>query len=98
MPTFALMTKLAPEEVKNPSLRAQRGRRWMARVRAKCPGVKWIAHYATLGPYDFLDIYEAPNEEVAAKVSMLTLASGASAAESWTLIPYDRFLKLTKSL
>ena len=98
MPTFALMTKLAPEEAKNPSLRAQRGRRWMARVRAKCPGVKWIAHYATLGPYDFLDIYEAPSEEIAAKVSMLTLALGATAAESWTLIPYDRFLKLTKSL
>ena len=98
MPTFALLTKLAPEEAKNPSLRAQRGRRWMARVRAKCPGVKWIAHYAMLGPYDFLDIYEAPNEEVAAQVAMLTLALGASAAESWTLIPYDRFLKLTKSL
>jgi uncharacterized protein with GYD domain len=98
MPTFALLTKLAAEEAKNPSLRAQRGRRWMARVRAKCPGVKWIAHYAMLGPYDFLDIYEAPNEEVAAKVAMLTLALGASAAESWTLIPYDRFVKLTKSL
>ncbi len=98
MPTFALLTKLASEEAKNPSLRAQRGRRWMARVRAKCPGVKWIAHYAMLGPYDFLDIYEAPNEEVAAQVAMLTLALGASAAESWTLIPYDRFLKLTKSL
>ena len=98
MPTFALLTKLASEEAKNPSLRAQRGRRWMARVRAKCPGVKWIAHYAMLAPYDFLDLYEAPNEEVAAQVAMLTLALGASAAESWTLIPYDRFLKLTKSL
>ncbi len=98
MPTFALLTKLASEEAKNPSLRAQRGRRWMARVRAKCPGVKWIAHYAMLGPYDFLDIYEAPNEEVAAQVAMLTLALGASAAESWTLIPYDRYLKVTRSL
>ncbi len=98
MPTFALMTKLAPAEVKNPALRAQRGRRWMARVRAKCPGVKWIAHYAMLGPYDFLDIYEAPSEEVAARISLITLAMGASAAESWTLIPYDRYLKVTRSL
>ena len=31
-------------------------------------------------------------------MALLTLALGASAAESWTLIPYDRFLKLTKSL
>ena len=98
MPIFALMTKLAPEEAKNPSLRAQQGKRWMQRVRARCPGLKWIAHYAMLGPYDFLDIYEAPNEEVAAKVSLVTLAMGASAAESWTLIPYDRFLNLTQSV
>jgi uncharacterized protein with GYD domain len=70
----------------------------MARVRAKCPGVKWIAHYAMLGPYDFLDLYEAPSEDVAAKVSLVTLAMGASAAESWTLIPYDRYLKLTRAL
>lgn len=51
-----------------------------------------------LGPYDFLEIYEAPNEEVVARVSLVTLSQGASAAESWTLIPYDRFLKLTQSL
>ena len=98
MPSFALMTKLAPAEVKNPLLRAQRGRRGMARVRATCHGVKWIAPYAMLGPYDCLDIYEAPSEETAARVSLVTLAMGASAAESWTPIPYDRYLKLTRSI
>ena len=98
MPTFALMTKLAPAEVKNPSLRAQRGRRWMARLRAKCPGVKWISHYALLGPYDFLDIYEAPDEEAAAKVSMISLSLGALRAESWTAIPYHRFLELSREV
>lgn len=40
MATFALLTKLAPAEAKNPALRARRGRRWMARVRASCPGVR----------------------------------------------------------
>lgn len=98
MPTFALMTKLAPEEAKDPKGREQRGKRWLKAVKAKCPGVRWVAHYAMLGPYDFLDIYEAPDEEVAARVSMITLALGASSAESWTLIPYDRFLALTKGI
>jgi uncharacterized protein with GYD domain len=51
-----------------------------------------------LGPYDFLDIYEAPDAETAAKVSLISMAEGATAAESWTLIPYDRFLKLAKQL
>jgi len=60
----------------------------------KCPEVKFISHYALLGKYDFLDIYEAPDEETAAKVSMISLANGATLAESWTAIPYKNFLRL----
>ena len=67
-------------------------------VKEKCPDVKFINHYALLGPYDFLDIYEAPNEEVAAKVSMISLALGAEIAESWTAIPYKKFLKLAEEI
>jgi len=34
-------------------------------IKEKCPEVKFIAHYGLLGPYDFMDIYEAPDEETA---------------------------------
>jgi uncharacterized protein with GYD domain len=51
-----------------------------------------------LGPYDFLDIYEAPDAETAAKVSLISMAGGAATAESWTLIPYERFLGLAKQV
>jgi uncharacterized protein with GYD domain len=70
------------------------GRSWLDEVKKKCPKVKFLAHYALLGKYDFLDIYEAPDEETAAKVSMISLANGATLAESWTAIPYKNFLKL----
>lgn len=56
--------------------------------------MKFTAHYALLGPYDFLDIYEAPDEETATKVSMISQAQGALRAESWTAIEYSRFLEL----
>mgnify|MGYP000334939601 CR=1 FL=1 len=42
------------------------------------------------------DIFEAPNEEAAAKVSLITQSCGASRAESWTAIPYKQFSKLMK--
>jgi hypothetical protein len=45
-----------------------------------------------------MDVFEAPNEEVAAKVSMITLSSGALQAESWTAIPYSRFVELVDEL
>lgn len=98
MPTYVLLTKLSPELTKDLKKRAEIGRKWIARVRKNCPEVKFIAHYALLGPYDFLDIYEAPNEDAAAKVSMISLSGGATAAESWTAIPYKKFLKITEDL
>ena len=98
MNTYVLMTKLSPETSKQVRERAKQGRAWLDQVKEKCPAVKFIAHYALLGPYDFLDIYEAPDAETAAKVSMISLANGAFQAESWTAISYSDFLKLTEEI
>ncbi|OGU55374.1 MAG: GYD family protein [Ignavibacteria bacterium RBG_13_36_8] len=98
MQTFILMTKLSPEVSRQIKKRPKIGRAWLDEVKKKCPEVKFVAHYALLGTYDFMDIYEAPNEESAAKVSMISLANGALQAESWTAIPYKRFLDLTKEI
>ena len=98
MSTYILLTKLTPEVMKDLKDRQKIGRRWMNAVAKACPEVTWVAHYALLAPYDFMDIFEAPNEEVAAKVSMITLSSGALEAESWTAIPYSRFLQLVEQI
>jgi len=45
-----------------------------------------------------LDIYEAPDEETAAKVSMISRTEGALSAESLIAIPHKRFLELTGEL
>ena len=82
MPTYILMTRLTPDITKKLKEREKIGRQWKEAVQKKCPGVKWINHYSLLGPYDFMDIYEAPDEETAAKVSWLTLSMGAVTAES----------------
>jgi uncharacterized protein with GYD domain len=98
MPTFVLLTKLSPELTKKVKDRFEIGRTWLKQINEKCPKVKFVSHYALLGPYDFLDIFEAPDEEQAAKVAMISLATGAVQSESWTAIPYKRFLELTKEL
>ena len=98
MQTFVLMTKLAPEMSKQVKDQEKLGRVWLEQVKEKCPQVKFIAHYALLGPYDFLDIYEAPDEETAAKVSLISLQSGAFTAESWVAIPYKRFVELVEEI
>ena len=98
MKTFVLLTKLSPESSKQMKDRAKLGRAWLDHVKDKCPEVKFVAHYALLGHYDFLDIYEAPDEEIAAKVSMISLLNGAFQSESLSAIPYKRFLELAKEI
>ncbi len=98
MATYLLLTKLSPEISKKIKQRAGIGKQWMKMVKEKCPKVKFIGHYALLGPYDFLDIYEAPNEEVVAKVSMISRALGAEQAETWPAIPYKKFLKVVEEI
>ena len=98
MQTFVLMTKLAPEMSKKVRDQEKLGRVWLEQVKEKCPEVNFVAHYALLGPYDFLDIYEAPDEETAAKVSLISLQTGAFLAESWVAIPYKRFVELAEQI
>ena len=98
MQTYILLTKLSPELTKQMKDRSAIGGIWLEKVKEKCPEVKFIAHYALLGQYDFLDIYEAPNVESAAKVSMISRANGALQAESLPAIPYKKFLELVKEI
>ena len=98
MPRFVLMTKLAPEAVRDAEVRQAMGRAWLKKVKTKCPDVDWVAHYAILGPYDFMDIYDAPNIEDAHKVSLISRAEGAVSAESWQALPYDQFLHLLEEI
>lgn len=98
MATFVLLTKLPSETLKDPMHRESIGRTWFDEVKAKCPNVKWVDHYALLGPYDFMDIYEASSAEEAAKVSMITMAKGAVEAETWSALPYKEFLRISKEM
>jgi uncharacterized protein with GYD domain len=98
MQTYILLTKLSPEISMKMKERQKLGHSWLDQVRDKCPDVKFIAHYAILGQYDFIDIYEAPDVETAAKVSIISQANGALQAESLAAIPYKRFLELTEEI
>ena len=98
MPTFILLTKLSPESLGRLKDRKQVGSRWLEAVKAACPEIRWIDHYTLLGPYDFMDIYEAPDQEEAAKVAMITMEQGALKAETWGAIPYKRFLEIAKMI
>lgn len=98
MPKFVLMTRLSPESLQNARTRKAMGKEWLEKVKTQCPDVKWLAHYALLGPYDFMGIYEAPSAETAHRVSLISRSEGALSAESWAALPYDEFLKVLEEV
>lgn len=98
MKTFILLTKLSPELTSNVKERSRQGHDWITQVKSKCPEVKFINHFALLGQYDFLDIYEAPDETIAAKVSLISRENGAVEAQSLTAIPYKDYLNIISEI
>lgn len=59
-------------------------------------GVKVLNQYAVLGPYDFVNIVEAPNNETIAKVSIDLGARGTIKIVSMAAIPIDEFIASVK--
>jgi uncharacterized protein with GYD domain len=55
-------------------------------------GVKVTTQYALLGPYDFLSVVEAPDNETIARVSAELAARGSVKIMTLAALPIDRFI------
>ncbi|MCP4608637.1 MAG: GYD domain-containing protein [Planctomycetes bacterium] len=56
-------------------------------------GVKILAQYALLGPYDFVNILEAPNNEIVSRVAIELGARGTLQPMTMAAMPLDDFVK-----
>jgi uncharacterized protein with GYD domain len=91
MSTYVMLTTLMPEAVKSPGDLKGLEKKVTERIRKELPQVKWTGNFAILGPCDYLDIFEAPDEEEAAKVSLIVRSFGHARTEIWTAIKWERF-------
>lgn len=91
MPTYAMLTRLTPEAVRRPADLTRLEKDVSKRIREDCPQVRWLGNYAILGPYDYLDLFEAPDEATAARVVMIVRSFGHAQTETWTILPWERF-------
>jgi uncharacterized protein with GYD domain len=57
-------------------------------------GIKSIGAYATMGPYDAMFIYEAPDEKTALCMVMSIATKQGGTTETWAAIPMEDFTKL----
>jgi uncharacterized protein with GYD domain len=90
MPTYIMLTKLTPEgiqTIKNNPARIREVNTEVAQL-----GAEVKAQWATLGEYDFVNVVEAPDEKVMARVSLELGSRGTSRYETLTAIPIDDFI------
>jgi uncharacterized protein with GYD domain len=95
---FAMLTRLTPEAVPTPHALWHLERRSMKRIHEECPDVKWIQSYSVLGRYDYLDIFDAPDVDSAAKVAVLIRSYGHSATELWPIVEWSRFKSILRTV
>src|SRR5260370_5824891 len=97
MATFVMLIKMSPDLAKNFKSMEEIGKKVGAKYREACPQVQVREHLALLGPYDFLDILEAPNEETAFKMAAVTLPSPiASLVDPLAALAYQNLRDLTR--
>jgi uncharacterized protein with GYD domain len=98
MTTYILLTKLSPDSFRREMPLDELSHQVADRVARECPGVKWVSNYATLGPYDYVDVFEAPDSEMATRVAMLVRSLGHATTETWVATPWDRYVELARGL
>lgn len=98
MPTFIMLTRLSTDAVRSPRDLEELERVLAERIRTNCPTIKWHSSYALLGPYDYLDVFEAPTVEDAARVAALVRTFGHATTEVWSGTPWSRFKEVIRDL
>ena len=87
-----MLSTLGPEGAA--TLRHQPERLKAVNSEVEAMGVRVLQQYALLGPYDFCNIIEAPDELTMAKVALRLGARGTVKTLTITAIPVDEFVDL----
>jgi len=94
MPTYILLSTLTDEGRKTVKERPERIKEVNKEIEAL--GVKVVAQYAVLGPYDFINVVEAPDNKTIARVSLELGSRGTIQIMSLVAIPVDEFIASVK--
>jgi len=92
MPVYILLSKLTAEGRK--TIRDNPARIKEVNREVEAAGAKIIEQYAVLGPYDFVNVVEAPDNETIARVSVQFGARGTVEITSMPAMPIDDFIRL----
>lgn len=94
MPTYILLSKLTDDGAE--TLRDKPARIREVNDEIGKLGAKVVQQFAVLGPYDFVNIVEAPDNGTIARVSVELGARGSVQITTLAAIPLDEFIASLK--
>lgn len=94
MATFIMLSTLGPEGAA--TLRGDPERLLAVNREVEAMGVKVLHQWAVIGPYDFCNILEAPDEKAVALVALALAARGTMKTLTLTAIPVEDFIASVK--
>ena len=90
MPTYILLTTLTAQGVQ--TLRSNPDRLREVNRDVEELGAKVLHQWATLGPYDFVNVVEAPDDATIARVSVALGARGSAKLQTMAALEIEDFL------
>ncbi|MFC1911585.1 GYD domain-containing protein [Chloroflexota bacterium] len=90
MAVYVMLTRLTDEGRKTVKANPKRLKEVNKEVEAM--GVKLLAQYALLGPYDFINILEAPDNKTIARVSLELDSRGTLQSMTMAAMSIDEFI------
>lgn len=91
MATYVLLTKVSSAGIKTLQSNPRRIKEVNKEIEAQ--GGRVVAQYATLGRYDFVNIVEAKDNEVIARISVNLGARGTVSIETLPALPVEQFVR-----
>jgi uncharacterized protein with GYD domain len=98
MAVYVRLTKLSSASLRAPQELEELEKKVMDRTKTECPEVAWQDNFAVLGLYDYLDIFEAPDNDSAKKVATIIRTHGHASTGVWPAKKWRDYKEMIRRL
>lgn len=92
MQTYVMLSRMLPTAAGTSAQFKANAAKVRKMLETEVPQAKWICSYATMGQYDAVDIFEAPDMQHAATVSAIVRVHGQSETQTMLAQDWSKFV------